>query len=187
MLPIPSRIAAAVAAVVVAGGVAISSAPAADAAGASIGQVTETSLLARSAPTTHSTVYGSFHYSQKLTLGCKVHGETIRGNDLWYLVPSEGMLWVSARYVKNLNTPPRWCGNGMLATVKTTTRLTERKAPSTLTPKVGSLAARTSLKIVCKVNSQNVAGNTIWYYTTTGHWISARYAANVGSAPGWCI
>ena len=42
------------------------------------------------------------------------------------------------------------------------------------------------MTVVCRLNSQPVAGNPRWYYTTTGRWLSARYVAIIGATPHSC-
>lgn len=118
-------------------------------------------------------------------LHCKVHGQRVGGNDLWYnLGPNE---WAPARYIIN-NGKVRWCNDGDSAYAKgvTTASLTKREAPSTYDRRVSTLKKGTTVKIVCKVDNSPVKGNTLWYYTSDGNWVSARYVRNVGAKPGYC-
>ena len=53
---------------------------------------------------------------------------------------------------------------------------------------IGKLAQGKVVDIACKVKGQSVDGNPRWYRLTDGAyaWSSARYIANIGTAPHWC-
>lgn len=61
-----------------------------------------------------------------------------------------------------------------------------RKAPTTYAPRVTSLANGTVVSIQCKVYGPTVSGNKLWYKLSTGRWVTARYVANIGTAPRFC-
>ncbi|WP_432094789.1 SH3 domain-containing protein [Streptomyces sp. bgisy100] len=63
-----------------------------------------------------------------------------------------------------------------------------RDAPSLHARIVGQLPHGTVVRISCKVNSDDVAGNPRWYLLENGQWAwaSARYIENIGPAPAWC-
>ncbi|TDE03378.1 SH3 domain-containing protein [Jiangella asiatica] len=69
---------------------------------------------------------------------------------------------------------------------KVTTGLNVRSAPTSASPKVGSLAAGTTVTIQCKVYGPSVSGNDLWYKLSNGRWVTARYIANIGTAPRFC-
>ncbi|MFE6686439.1 SH3 domain-containing protein [Streptomyces sp. NPDC057743] len=66
--------------------------------------------------------------------------------------------------------------------------LTVRTGPGTNYRAVGSLRHGEVVTLVCKVNGQNVRGNSRWYKLREGRyaWASARYLRPLGAAPGWC-
>lgn len=149
--------------------------------------VAQGGVTARNLPTPASAGYGTFAAGEQITLLCKIRGSSVDGNDLWYLVPSEGQVFVTARYVANVGAPPRYCDGGTRSFVgRTTTTLAKRTAPTTRAAAVGSLAAGTDIGVVCKLTGQSVAGNPLWYYLHDGRWISARYVTNRGAAPAYC-
>ncbi|MEV7725296.1 hypothetical protein AB0P15_11250 [Streptomyces sp. NPDC087917] len=46
-------------------------------------------LKVRSRPTTHSSVLGTVHPHQKLTLECKKRGQEVSGNNIWYRLDTD--------------------------------------------------------------------------------------------------
>ncbi|SDD72832.1 hypothetical protein [Auraticoccus monumenti] len=145
-------------------------------------------LTVRSAPSTRSAAEGVVARGKVIPIECKVRGTVVDGNDIWYALPPTTGEWVSARYVANVGAAPGWCAAGRTpATGRTTTALVARKGPTTADARTGAtLAQGATVRLVCKVDSQSVGGNTRWYWTTDGRWVSARYVTNVGAAPGWC-
>ncbi|MEC4019427.1 SH3 domain-containing protein [Streptomyces sp. H27-D2] len=71
--------------------------------------VSRISLNIRSKPTTHSPVVGSLRSGSYIKLRCKVNGQNINGNRIWYEL-SHKLGWVPARYVKNLRHI-HWCAH----------------------------------------------------------------------------
>ncbi|MBW1602214.1 SH3 domain-containing protein [Streptomyces sp. JJ66] len=69
--------------------------------------VARTAVNIRSKPTTHSKVLGSYRHGAKIALDCKVRGQNVNGNNIWYKL-YDRHAWVTARYVKNLDYVP-WC------------------------------------------------------------------------------
>lgn len=67
--------------------------------------VSTVALRIRSRATTNSTALGSYAPGAIVKISCKVHGQNVAGNDLWYrLYDRTGYL--AARYVQNLGTVP---------------------------------------------------------------------------------
>ncbi|MGW0231540.1 SH3 domain-containing protein [Actinopolymorpha singaporensis] len=64
--------------------------------------------------------------------------------------------------------------------------LNVRSAPTTLASDVGTLRSGATVTLLCKVFGPTVDGNYVWYKLGTGRWVTARYVANVGTAPGFC-
>ncbi|MFJ4923716.1 SH3 domain-containing protein [Streptomyces sp. NPDC088725] len=65
-------------------------------------------LNIRERPNTHSPVLGSLRPHTIVTLACKVRGEDVEGNDLWYRLDGGWTGYVSARYVDNFS-PVSFC------------------------------------------------------------------------------
>lgn len=169
--------------------VADAPAPAADAAATYKGKVNTTALTVRKAPTSASPRVTTLPNGTVVTIQCKVFGPAVGGNDLWYKL-STGR-WVTARYVSNIGAAPRYCGSGReyVGRVVSNTSLAVRSGPNLANAKVSSAPKGTELALVCKVDSQVVGGNARWYQLTGdggGQWVSARYVANVGTAPPYC-
>jgi uncharacterized protein YraI len=98
---------------------------------------------------------------------------------------------VTARYIANIGSAPRWCGDGKEyeGRVSASTSLNVRSGPNTANARVSSAPRGTLLAIVCKVDSQVIGGNPRWYQLTGdggGQWVPARYVSNVGSTPPFC-
>lgn len=68
---------------------------------------TITALNYRAGPTTDALLYGTFDAGTEVQPLCKVPGEIIDGNPLWYRLP-EGR-WATARYIENIGEPPPLC------------------------------------------------------------------------------
>ncbi|MFI1093595.1 hypothetical protein [Streptomyces sp. NPDC020917] len=67
--------------------------------------VSSVALRIRSRAATDSTAPGSYAPGAVVKLACKVHGQNVGGNDLWYnLYDRPG--WLAARYVRNLGAVP---------------------------------------------------------------------------------
>jgi Bacterial SH3 domain len=123
-----------------------------------------------------------------IPIGCKVHGTPIDGNDRWYSVlgyEGSGEEWVSARYVRNLGAPG-WCGNGKTYTGMPHGLVNLRYGPTKAEALAGSLAVDRPVSLVCKLKGETVNGNSWWYETADGFWVSARYVRNVGKSPVYC-
>ncbi|MEV6318943.1 SH3 domain-containing protein [Streptomyces sp. NPDC051776] len=59
----------------------------------------------RERPTTNSPVRGTLAYGDEVGLDCKVRGQSINGNDLWYKL-RDRTVWAAARYVQNFGDVP---------------------------------------------------------------------------------
>ncbi|MFJ3720989.1 SH3 domain-containing protein [Streptomyces sp. NPDC090045] len=56
--------------------------------------------------------------------------------------------------------------------------------PGTHYAKTGKVHTGTVVPLQCKVNAQNVEGNSLWYKLADGSgWIAARYALNLNKVP----
>ncbi len=69
--------------------------------------------------------------------------------------------------------------------------LNVRTHPNTRSRVITTLPHGRVVHIECKVRSQNVDGNRLWYKLDRRHhrhdgWVSARYVVNIGPAPHFC-
>jgi len=74
-------------------------------------------LSIREQPTSQSAYLGSIPAGSVISLHCKVVGQTVDGNSIWYLLGAGRPGYVAARYVQNLSSVP-WCtafGTGAVA------------------------------------------------------------------------
>lgn len=63
------------------------------------------------------------------------------------------------------------------------TGLSQRQYPSTDSSVRGHLHHRAQVGLVCKVRTQSVGGNTVWYLTREERpvWVAARYVTSSGA------
>lgn len=152
------------------------------------GKVIASALNVRSAPTAASADVDTLYSGETVTIQCKVLGPSVDGNALWYKLANKR--WVTARYVANIGSAPRFCGNGKEYQGRViAASLKIRSGPNTANAQVSSAKKGTILFVVCKVDSQVIDGNPRWYQLTSdsgGQWVAARYVANVGAAPPYC-
>jgi len=142
-------------------------------------------VMVRSLPSTVGYPLGAIANGKVIPLGCKIHGTSVDGNDRWYRLPGADSEWVSARYVRNLGAP-EWCGDGKRYVGRTTTLVNLRVGPTRAEGLAGAVGRDTEVVLVCKLRGEPVNGNSWWYETTSGHWISARYVENLGQSPAYC-
>lgn len=147
--------------------------------------VAHSGLTVRSLPTTVGYPLAVIPDGKVIPLGCKIHGTSIDGNDRWYRLPGADSEWVSARYVRNLGAP-QWCGDGERFVGETTALVNLRVGPTTAEAVSGAVGVDTRVSLVCKLRGESINGNSWWYETKSGHWISARYVKNVGRSPAYC-
>ncbi|MEG3630496.1 SH3 domain-containing protein [Streptomyces poriticola] len=73
------------------------------------GVVTARSLALRSKPTRGSHVIRYAHRGDVVHIHCKIPGDRVDGNPLWYLLTDGTWAWGAARYIDNIGSAPRWC------------------------------------------------------------------------------
>ncbi|MEU5435218.1 SH3 domain-containing protein [Streptomyces sp. NPDC020719] len=74
------------------------------------GRVTAKSgLLLRDKPTRSSRIVGTAPYNSIVHIFCKTRGDSVEGNNRWYLLMDGTWAWGSAFYIDNLGPVPRWC------------------------------------------------------------------------------
>ncbi|MDF3293157.1 SH3 domain-containing protein [Streptomyces silvisoli] len=69
------------------------------------------SVVIRSGPSTRYQAVGHLDSGRVVRIVCKVRGQRVRGNAIWYKLDTRQREWVSASYVKNVGRLPRWCRN----------------------------------------------------------------------------
>lgn len=171
-----SRVARA-AAVTIAGVAAVAASTAPAHANSYTGTVTgENGVNVRTAPSTHSAATTNLPKGETVILECKMRGTSVDGNDLWYAVHG-GTDWVSARYVANDGTAPKWCpqNDTETATATASSDVNVRQGPTTADQRLDSLPAGTAIEVRCSVTSQDIDGDRTWFATTTGQWVTGAY------------
>lgn len=171
-----SAVAALVAAAAVLPGASLATANAAVGSGRPVGVViAKGGLVAHATPSTHSPRVASYRAGKRLALDCKVVGTKVDGNRQWYTIRSDasGLLWVSARYVRNVGAAPRTCDpmHGTVAAT-TTARLNLRQGASVADRKLGQLAPGATLRAVCRTQA-SIRHN--WVLTASGRWVAKGY------------
>lgn len=159
-------------------GASVATASAAGADNSTVGVVTaRTGLVAHLSPSTHSPRVGKYRRGARLGLDCKVVGTNVGGNRRWYTIDSDasGLIWVSARYVRNVGAAPRTC-NPMKGTVtaRTTARLNERQGPTVSDRRMGQVAKGATAHTVCWTESASDHHHN-WVLTASGRWVAQRY------------
>ncbi|MCD9878054.1 SH3 domain-containing protein [Streptomyces guryensis] len=73
------------------------------------GVVTAETLLLRSAPNRGSQVIRVAHRGERVSIFCKTPGQSVDGDNLWYLLPDGTWAWGAARFIEVTGREPRWC------------------------------------------------------------------------------
>ncbi|MFC9237110.1 hypothetical protein ACFTZK_11720 [Streptomyces decoyicus] len=71
--------------------------------------VAEEGLVLRAGPSTHYRAIGSEEYGTVVGIVCRVNGENIEGNPVWYKLGDASYAWSSTRDIVNDGEEPRWC------------------------------------------------------------------------------
>ncbi|MFG2831166.1 hypothetical protein ACGFWI_27435 [Streptomyces sp. NPDC048434] len=71
--------------------------------------VAEEGLVLRIGPNTQYRVVGSKEYGTVVGIVCRLKGENIEGNPVWYKLGDASYAWSSARDIVNDGEDPRWC------------------------------------------------------------------------------
>ncbi|MFE0251802.1 SH3 domain-containing protein [Streptomyces sp. NPDC059010] len=72
------------------------------------GRVTASTLLLRSAPNRGSQVIRTAHQGEIVRIFCQWVGESVQGNNRWYLLADGTWAWGSAQFIETRRSP-RWC------------------------------------------------------------------------------
>ncbi|MGW2720993.1 SH3 domain-containing protein [Streptomyces sp. NPDC001492] len=74
------------------------------------GVVTAETLFLRSAPNRGSQVIRVAHRGDRVSIFCKTPGQSVDGDNIWYLLPDGTWAWGSARFIDvTSHEQPRWC------------------------------------------------------------------------------
>ncbi|MFJ3495196.1 SH3 domain-containing protein [Streptomyces sp. NPDC086091] len=73
------------------------------------GVVTANRLLLRSAPDRGGKVVRVALRNDIVTVYCRTTGQSVDGNNRWYLLTDGAWAYGSARYIRDLGPAPRWC------------------------------------------------------------------------------
>ncbi|WP_371654716.1 MULTISPECIES: SH3 domain-containing protein [unclassified Streptomyces] len=74
------------------------------------GRVTAKSgLLLRDKPTRSSRIIGKAPFGSIVHIFCKTRGDSVEGNNRWYLLTDGTWAWGAAFYIDNIGPVPRWC------------------------------------------------------------------------------
>ncbi|MEV6947787.1 SH3 domain-containing protein [Streptomyces sp. NPDC051172] len=74
------------------------------------GVVTAETLLLRSAPNRGSQVIRVAHRGERVSIFCKTPGQSVDGDNIWYLLPDGTWAWGAARFIEVIgHEQPRWC------------------------------------------------------------------------------
>ncbi|MGW1022963.1 SH3 domain-containing protein [Streptomyces sp. NPDC002577] len=71
--------------------------------------IARTGLILRDSPTRGGIVLRVEPYGALVSVFCKTAGESVDGNDRWYLLTDGTWAWGAARYIENVWKAPRWC------------------------------------------------------------------------------
>ncbi|MFI8087476.1 SH3 domain-containing protein [Streptomyces sp. NPDC086080] len=73
------------------------------------GRVTAQQLALRTAPNRGARVIRYAHRGEVVSIFCKVPGDKVNGNPLWYLLTDGTWAWGPAGHIDNIGPAPRWC------------------------------------------------------------------------------
>ncbi|NUR00631.1 MAG: SH3 domain-containing protein [Streptomyces sp.] len=74
------------------------------------GVVTAETLFLRSAPNRGSQVIRVAHEGEQVSIFCKTPGQSVDGDNIWYLLPDGTWAWGAARFIRvTSHEEPRWC------------------------------------------------------------------------------
>lgn len=71
--------------------------------------VTRTGLVVRTGPSTHYRAVGSKEYGTVVGIVCRVNGQRVKGNPVWYKLSDSSYAWSSERDIVHDGEEPRWC------------------------------------------------------------------------------
>ncbi|MEU5521734.1 SH3 domain-containing protein [Streptomyces sp. NPDC047860] len=73
------------------------------------GVVTANRLALRTAPNRGARIIRFAHRGEVVSIFCKVPGDRVNGNPLWYLLTDGTWAWGPAAHIDNIGPAPRWC------------------------------------------------------------------------------
>ncbi|MGW1374301.1 SH3 domain-containing protein [Streptomyces sp. NPDC002446] len=71
--------------------------------------VAKEGLVVRTGPSKHYRVVGSKQYGTVVGIVCRVNGQRVEGNPVWYKLSDSSYAWSSERHIVHDGEEPRWC------------------------------------------------------------------------------
>lgn len=71
--------------------------------------IAKSGLLLRDKPTRSSRIIRKEPYGAIVHIFCKTPGDSVNGNNRWYLLTDGTWAWGAAEYIANIGPAPRWC------------------------------------------------------------------------------
>ncbi|MEU9120357.1 hypothetical protein AB0C96_10930 [Streptomyces sp. NPDC048506] len=71
--------------------------------------VARSGLVVRSGPSKHYRALGSKQYGTVVGITCRVKGQRVQGNPVWYKLSDATYAWSSERDIVSNGERPRWC------------------------------------------------------------------------------
>ncbi|MFE0375858.1 hypothetical protein ACFW1M_09755 [Streptomyces inhibens] len=71
--------------------------------------VARSGLVVRTGPSTHYSTVGSKEYGAVVGITCRLNGQRVRGNPVWYKLSDASYAWSSVRDIVNDGEDPQWC------------------------------------------------------------------------------
>lgn len=176
MTSMTSRIAVAAGAVAIAGAGSFVPATASAASTPATGTVTVNDLNVRRAPTTHSKSITTVDRGFSFTVRCQAPGPSVGGVTTWLAVGPDVGKWVSGNYVKTRGVVPL-CTGGPTSRGTTTGDpvLNSFSGPAIADGSVSEYQPGSHVRVRCLVTNRRSSGDTTWYLTKDGEWLTARF------------
>ena len=130
-------------------------------------------LSVRTAPATQAKEVGILHRGDRTTTVCKVRGQRVGGNDIWYKLADESNdVFSSARYMTNVGALPHWCHGNATTALKAPAAVRVKQAPTSRAATIRTIAKGGRATAACRIEVQQPKGGTQgWYYLTDGRWV----------------
>lgn len=71
--------------------------------------VARSGLVVRTGPSTDYRAAGSKEYGTVVGIACRMNGQRVEGNPVWYKLSDASYAWSSVRDIVNDGADPRWC------------------------------------------------------------------------------
>ncbi|GGN47908.1 hypothetical protein GCM10012285_34270 [Streptomyces kronopolitis] len=72
--------------------------------------VAKAGVVLRTGPSYEFSAVGSKGYGAVVGIACRLNGQKVEGNRVWYKLSDSSYVWSSERHIVRVGTePPRWC------------------------------------------------------------------------------